>query len=50
MGLFLDGDGIPMSFDMFAGNTNEQVTMKPLEKKIIEDFHSSNLLYVPMLV
>lgn len=31
MGLFLDGDGILMSFDMFAGNTNEQVTLKPLE-------------------
>ena len=44
MGLFLDGDGIPMSFDMFAGNTNEQVTMKPLEKKIIEDFHFSKFV------
>ena len=39
-----DGDGIPMSFDMFAGNTNEQVTMKPLEKKIIEDFHFSKFV------
>ena len=44
MGLFLDGDGIPMSFDMFAGNTNEQVTLKPLEEKIIKDFHSSKFV------
>lgn len=44
MGLFLDGDGIPMSLGIFAGNTNEQVTMKPLEKKIIEDFHSSKFV------
>ena len=44
MGLFLDGDGIPMSFDMFAGNTNEQVTMKPLEEKIIKDFRSSKFV------
>lgn len=44
MGLFLDGDGIPMSFDMFAGNTNEQRTMKPLEEKIIKDFHSSKFV------
>ena len=44
MGLFLDGDGIPMSFDMFAGNTNEQVTMKPLEEKIIKDFSSSKFV------
>ena len=38
MGLFLDGDGIPLAFDTFKGNTNEQVTLKPLEKKIINDF------------
>ena len=44
MGLFLDGDGIPMSFDMFEGNTNEQKTMKPLEEKIIKDFHSSKFV------
>ena len=44
MRLFLDGDGIPMSFDMFAGNTNEQVTLKPLEEQIIEDFHSSKFV------
>ena len=44
MGLFLDGDGIPMSFDMFAGNTNEQITMKPLEEKIVKDFHSSKFV------
>lgn len=44
MGLFLDGDGIPMSFDMFAGNTNEQITLKPLEEKIIKDFHSSKFV------
>ena len=44
MGLFLDGDGIPMSLGIFAGNTNEQVTMKPLEEKIVKDFHSSKFV------
>ena len=44
MGLFLDGDGIPMSLGIFAGNTNEQITMKPLEEKIIKDFHSSKFV------
>jgi len=38
MGLFMDGDGIPLAFDIYNGNTNEQVTMQPLEKKIMEDF------------
>lgn len=44
MGLFLDGDGIPLAFDIFAGNTNEQVTLKPLEEKIIKDFDSSRFV------
>ena len=44
MGLFLDGDGIPLAFDMSAGNTNEQITLKPLEEKIIKDFKSSKFV------
>lgn len=38
MGLFMDGNGIPLAFDITAGNTNEQITLKPLEEKIIKDF------------
>lgn len=38
MGLFMDGDGIPLAFDITPGNTNEQTTLKPLEKKIRECF------------
>ncbi len=38
MGLFMDGDGIPLAFSIHEGNTNEQQTLQPLEKKIIEDF------------
>jgi len=44
MGLFLDGDGIPLAFDINSGNTNEQVTLKPLEKKIISDFSLSKFI------
>lgn len=40
MGLFLDGDGIPLTFDTFEGNKNEQLTLKPLEEKIIKDFNN----------
>ncbi len=40
MGLFLDGDGIPLTFNTFEGNKNEQVTLKPLEEKIINDFNN----------
>ncbi len=35
MGLFMDGDGIPLAFNINKGNKNEQLTLKPLEKKII---------------
>lgn len=44
MGLFLDGDGFPLCFSMFAGNKNEQPTLKPLEKKIIKDFNLSEFI------
>ena len=38
MGLFMDYDGIPLAFDIYPGNKNEQPTLKPLEKKVIRDF------------
>lgn len=44
MGLFMDGDGIPLAFDTFPGNTNEQVTLKPLDEKIIKDFGNSKFI------
>ncbi|MCR4748963.1 MAG: IS1634 family transposase [Lachnospiraceae bacterium] len=39
MGLFMDGDGIPIAFDIFDGASNEQPSLKPLEKKLIKDFN-----------
>jgi len=44
MGLFIDGDGIPLSCEITPGNTNEQVTLKPLEEKIIKDFELSDIV------
>lgn len=38
MGLFMDYDGIPLAFDIYPGNQNEQPTLKPLEKKVIRDY------------
>lgn len=38
MGLFMDGDGVPLAFSINPGNTNEQTTLRPLEKKILADF------------
>ena len=44
MGLFMDGDGIPLAFDITPGNTNEQITLKPLEEKIVKDFELSEFI------
>lgn len=44
MGLFMDGDGIPLAFDIFAGNRNEQQSLKPLELKILQDFELSKVI------
>lgn len=38
MGLFMDYDGIPLAFDLYPGNQSEQPTLKPLEKKVIQDY------------
>lgn len=38
MGMFMDHDGIPLAFDIYPGNKNEQPTLKPLEKKVIKDY------------
>lgn len=44
LGLFLDGDGIPLAFTVFAGNESEQPTLIPLEKKIMKDFSLSKFI------
>lgn len=44
MGLFMDGDGIPLAFCINKGNSNEQTTMKPLEEKILSDFNLSRFI------
>lgn len=45
MGLFMDADGIPLAFDVFPGNQNEQITLKPLETKVIRDFNCSEFIF-----
>lgn len=44
MGLFMDGDGVPLAVYIGKGNTNEQLTLKPLEKKILSDFNCSKFI------
>lgn len=45
MGLFMDGDGIPLAFSLFPGNANEQTSLKPLEKKVLDQFGCQKFIY-----
>lgn len=38
MGLFMDGDGLPLSCNIYPGNQNEQKTLIPEETKIVNSF------------
>lgn len=45
MGLFMDGNGIPLAFSLFPGNSNEQTSLKPLEKKVLGEFGCQKFIY-----
>ncbi|MEG2993376.1 MAG: transposase [Bacilli bacterium] len=42
MGLFMDGAGLPLSFNIYLGNQNEQKTLIPEETKIVNNFKMDN--------
>ena len=42
MGLFMDGDGLPLSCNIYPGNMNEQKTLIPEEDKIVNNFKLNN--------
>ena len=45
MGLFIDGDGIPLAFSLFPGNQNEQKSLKPLEQKVLNEFGCDKFIF-----
>ena len=45
MGLFTDGDGLPLAFSLFPGSQNEQISLKPLETKILQQFGCEKFIY-----
>ena len=44
MGLFMDSEGIPLAFSINPGNQNEQLSLIPLEKKLIHNFDLSRFV------
>ena len=45
MGLFMDGDGIPMSMCIVPGNQSEQTTAVPLEEELIKMLKGKPFIY-----
>lgn len=44
MGLFMDYSGMPLAMCLDRGNKNEQLTLIPLEEKILQDFELSRFI------
>lgn len=44
MGLLMDKSGIPLAFCINKGNQNEQLSLKPLEQRIMKDFGLSKFV------
>lgn len=45
MGLFTDKNGIPIAYGLNHGSNNEQNTVRPLETRIFNDYHTSKFIY-----
>lgn len=38
MGLFIDNEGLPITYELFPGNTNDMATMRPILEKIKKEY------------
>ena len=46
MGLFLDHTGLPLSYGLFPGNTNDVATMRPMMRMLTEYLGTQQFIYV----
>ena len=46
MGLFMDGNGLPVSMSIFPGNTSDSITLQPTMKEIKESYGLGRLVVV----
>lgn len=44
MGMFMDGDGIPLAFNIFPGNESEQIWLQPLEETLGRKFEMTEFV------
>ena len=46
MGMFMDSIGLPMSYGLFPGNTNDCLTLKPMVQKLQRDYSIDRVIVV----
>lgn len=46
MGLFMDSKGLPVTYGLFPGNTNDVITMRPMMDNLVEGMGNENIIYV----
>ena len=46
MGLFIDRNGLPISFDLFPGNTQDKTTFKEMIKSKVNKFNTDRIIVV----
>ena len=46
MGLFQDAKGIPLSYKLFEGNTNDSVTMRPILSELQDNYDIKKVIVV----
>jgi transposase len=46
MGLLMDKNGIPLAYDLFPGNESEKIHMRPIIKRLKNDFTDMRVIFV----
>ena len=46
MGLFMDDHGLPVTYGLFPGNTNDVITMRPMMDKLLTGLGNRTYIYV----
>jgi transposase len=46
MGLSMDADGLPISYEVFPGNESEKLHLRPMVKKLVTEFNAGKVIVV----
>ena len=46
MGLFMDSEGLPVTYGLFPGNTNDVITMRPMMDRLLDGLGNRDYIYV----